>query len=166
MANINEFINTAKDLADLAGKKAGEAVEVSKLKINNVKINGEIQKTYEEVGAFVYKFQKSGEANDELIQMCVKEIDDLMAALESNEKKINETRHKAKCPSCGALNDVQAVYCMKCGGRLQNETDDLYVEMPVGAVSAEEESSCCQEAREEEGTQQPEGEAQNSTCEF
>lgn len=27
-----------------AGKKAGEAVEVSKLKINNVKINGEIQK--------------------------------------------------------------------------------------------------------------------------
>ena len=44
MANINEFINTAKELADLAGKKAGEAVEVSKLKINNVKINGEIQK--------------------------------------------------------------------------------------------------------------------------
>ena len=58
MANINEFINTAKDLADLAGKKAGEAVEVSKLKINNVKINGEIQKTYEKLGAFVYKFQK------------------------------------------------------------------------------------------------------------
>ncbi len=44
MANINEFINTAKELADLAGKKAGEAVEVSKLKINNAKINGEIQK--------------------------------------------------------------------------------------------------------------------------
>ena len=103
MANINEFINTAKDLADLAGKKAGEAVEVSKLKINNVKINGEIQKTYEKLGAFVYKFQKSGEANDELIQMCVKEIDDLMAALESNEKKIIETRHKATWPSCGAV---------------------------------------------------------------
>lgn len=42
-----------------AGKKAGEAVEVSKLKINNVKINGEIQKTYEKLGAFVYKFRKS-----------------------------------------------------------------------------------------------------------
>ena len=27
MANINEFINTAKELADLAGKKAGEGVE-------------------------------------------------------------------------------------------------------------------------------------------
>ena len=38
MANINEFINTAKELADLAGKKAGEAVEVSKLKINNVNV--------------------------------------------------------------------------------------------------------------------------------
>ena len=39
MANINEFINTAKELADLAGKKAGEAVEVSKLKINNERRN-------------------------------------------------------------------------------------------------------------------------------
>ena len=112
MANINEFINTAKELADLAGKKAGEAVEVSKLKINNVKINGEIQKTYEKLGAFVYKFRKSGEENNELIDMCVKEIDELLAALEENEKRINETRHKVKCPDCGALNDIQAVYEM------------------------------------------------------
>ena len=98
MANINEFINTAKELADLAGKKAGEAVEISKLKINNVKINGEIQKTYEKLGAFVYKFRKSGEENNELIDMCVKEIDELLATLEENEKRINETRHKVKCP--------------------------------------------------------------------
>ena len=131
MANINEFINTAKELADLAGKKAGEAVEVSKLKINNVKINGEIQKTYEKLGAFVYKFRKSGEENNELIDMCVKEIDELLAALEENEKRINETRHKVKCPDCGALNAIQAVYCMKCGGKLQNEIEDLYVEMQV-----------------------------------
>ena len=88
MANINEFINTAKELADLAGKKAGEAVEVSKLKINNVKINGELQKTYEKLGAFVYKYKKNGEVNDELIDMCVKEIDDLLSALEANEQKM------------------------------------------------------------------------------
>ena len=139
MANINEFINTAKELADLAGKKAGEAVEVSKLKINNVKINGEIQKTYEKLGAFVYKFRKSGEENNELIDMCVKEIDELLAALEENEKRINETRHKVKCPDCGALNDIQAVYCMKCGGKLQNEIEDLYVEMQVDSAQPEDE---------------------------
>lgn len=63
--------------------------------------------------------------------MCVKEIDELLAALEENEKRINETRHKVKCPDCGALNDIQAVYCMKCGGKLQNEIEDLYVEMQV-----------------------------------
>lgn len=122
-----------------AGKKAGEAVEVSKLKINNVKINGEIQKTYEKLGAFVYKFRKSGKENNELIDMCVKEIDELLATLEENEKRINETRHKVKCPDCGALNDIQAVYCMKCGGKLQNEIEDLYVEMQVDSAQPEDE---------------------------
>lgn len=143
MANINEFINTAKELADLAGKKAGEAVEVSKLKINNVKINGELQKAYEKLGAFVYKYRKNGEENDELIDMCVKEIDDLQAALEENEQKINETRHKVKCAACGAINDVQAAYCAKCGAKLPQETEEFYVEMDM---DPKEPCSCCEQS--------------------
>ena len=55
MTNINDLLNAAKGWADLAGKKANEAVEVSKLQINNVKINGDLQKAYEKLGAFVYK---------------------------------------------------------------------------------------------------------------
>lgn len=167
MANINEFINTAKELADLAGKKAGEAVEVSKLKINNAKINGEIQKTYEKLGAFVYKFRKSGEENSELIDMCVKEIDELLAVLEENEKKINETRHKVKCSDCGTLNDIQAVYCMKCGGKLQREADDLYVEMYVDAVPTEntDVQQCDDEAKQEEANEEKsETEPERPSC--
>ena len=118
------------------------------------------------MGAFVYKFRKSGEENSELIDMCVKEIDELLAVLEENEKKINETRHKVKCSDCGALNDIQAVYCMKCGGKLQREADDLYVEMYVDAVPTEEESPCCQQVGKEEETQNPKEEIQNPNGEF
>ena len=163
MANINEFINTAKELADLAGKKAGEAVEVSKLKINNVKINGEIQKTYEKLGAFVYKFRKSGEENNELIDMCVKEIDELLATLEENEKRINETRHKVKCPDCGALSDIQAVYCMKCGGKLQNEIEDLYVEMQVDSAQPEDDVVPEETKLEESNEENEERDSENSS---
>lgn len=149
MANINEWLNTAKGLADLAGKKAGEAVEVSKLKLSNMKINGEIQKTYEKLGSFVYKFRKGGEENGELIDLCVKEIDDLLTLLQDNEAKINENRNKAKCPACGALNDVQAVYCMKCGEKLQYDApgSDGYVEMVVSENpedSGDEDSCPCE----------------------
>lgn len=146
MANWNDWINTAKDLADLAGKKAGEAVEVSKLRLNNVKINGEIQKTYEKLGAFVYQFRKQGEENPELIDMCVREIDDLLAQMEENEEKINETKHKVKCPNCGTLNDVQAVYCMKCGGKLQQTDESFYVEMEMNDDAASQGRSCGNEA--------------------
>lgn len=152
MANINEFINTAKELADLAGKKAGEAVEVSKLKINHIRINGELQKAYEKLGAFVYKYQKSGEDNDELIAMCVKEIDDLMAALEENEQKINETRHKVKCTVCGAINDLQAVYCAKCGEKLPQETEEFYVEMDMNSNQT---CDCCEQSDCEANSDQP-----------
>ncbi|MDD3193505.1 MAG: zinc ribbon domain-containing protein [Oscillospiraceae bacterium] len=167
MANINEVMNTAKGLADLAGKKAGEAVEVSKLKINNIKINGEIQKSYEKLGAFVYKFRKNGEENSALVDMCVKEIDELLAVLEQNEQKINETRHKAKCPDCGTLNDLQAVYCMKCGTKLQHETEDQYVEMNVASTEPETSATpgcgcaqTCGQAEKTCGEDQPE----NPSC--
>ena len=71
MANFNELLNAAKGWADLAGKKANEAVEISKLQINNAKLNGELQKAYEKLGAFVYKMEKEDECNEELIKMCV-----------------------------------------------------------------------------------------------
>ena len=152
MANINEFIHTAKELADLAGKKAGEAVEVSKLKINHIKINGELQKAYEKLGAFVYKYQKNGENNDELIHMCVQEIVDLLSALEENEQKINETRHKIKCVECGAINDVQAAFCAKCGAKLPQESEELYVEMDV---NPEEPCDCCEQPDSEADSDHP-----------
>ena len=161
MANINEFINTAKELADLAGKKAGEAVEVSKLKINNVKINGELQKTYEKLGAFVYKYKKNGEVNDELIDMCVKEIDDLLSALEANEQKINETRHKIKCADCGAINDLQASYCAKCGAQLLHESEEFYVEMDV---NENDECSCDEKCNQSDSEVKSEEEHPSCDC--
>ena len=119
------------------------------------------------MGAFVYKFRKSGEENSELIDMCVKEIDELLAVLEENEKKINETRHKVKCSDCGALNDILAVYCMKCGGKLQREADDLYVEMYVDAVPTENigVQQCDDEAKQEEANEEKsETEPERPSC--
>ena len=94
MANFNELLNAAKGWADLAGKKANEAVEISKLQINNAKLNGELQKAYEKLGAFVYKMEKDNECNEELIKMCVAEIDELMAQMEENTAKIIPMRDK------------------------------------------------------------------------
>lgn len=144
MTNINDLLNAAKGWADLAGKKANEAVEVSKLQINNVKINGDLQKAYEKLGAFVYKMHKEDDSNEELILMCISEIDDLMEQLEDNEKKINEARHKVKCPSCEAVNELDAIYCIKCGAKIETvaETSE-YVEVPVEEVEPVAEEPCC-----------------------
>ena len=145
MANFNELLNAAKGWADLAGKKANEAVEISKLQINNAKLNGELQKAYEKLGAFVYKMEKDNECNEELIKMCVTEIDELMAQMEENTAKINEVRRKVKCPVCEAVNDLNAIYCIKCGAKIEIAAEAAeYVEVPVEDVAPVEES-CCEE---------------------
>lgn len=130
---VDQLLNQAKELADAAGKKAGETLEVSKLKFENFKINSQIQKAYEKLGSFVYKMHKNGEENQELIDVCMEEIDDLYAQLALNEEKINESRRRSKCPVCGTLNALEALYCMKCGEKMPQKNEKTYVEMQIPA---------------------------------
>lgn len=118
MDTFDDFIGKAKNLVDLAGRKTSEAVEIAKLKMNRMQVNSEIQKTYEKLGAFVYKFRKSGEENGELIDICVGEIDELLGKLNDIADKINEIKAAVRCPECGAVNDDEALYCAKCGARM------------------------------------------------
>ena len=119
MDTFDEFLDKAKNLVDIAGKKTGEAVEFAKLKLSQVQINGEIQKTNEKLGAFVYKLKRSGDENDELIETCMSEIDGLLAQLDVIDQKINEIRSTIKCQECGAVNDNEASYCAKCGAKIE-----------------------------------------------
>ncbi|WP_312643694.1 zinc ribbon domain-containing protein [Hydrogenoanaerobacterium sp.] len=139
MDTFDEFLGKAKNLVDLAGKKTGEAVELAKLKMSRMQLNGEIQKTYEKLGAFVYKFHKSGEDNQELIDICVGEIDSLLVQLDAIASKINEIRSSVKCPQCGALNDEESIYCAKCGAKMAMEpaTEPIYADAPAEEPAAE-----------------------------
>lgn len=145
MDTFDEFLGKAKNLVDIAGKKTGEAVELARLKMNRIQINSDIQKTYEKLGAFVYKFHKSGETNNELIDICVGEIDGLLAQLDVISNKINDIKSSVKCPQCGTLNDQGAIYCAKCGAKMSVETAaepeyaDAPSEEPTSEVSASEE---------------------------
>lgn len=145
MDTFDEFLDKARGLVDLAGKKTGEAVEFAKLKLNHAQLNGEIQKTYEKLGAFVYKFKKSGDENDELIATCVNEIDGLIAQLDAIDVKINEIRSAVKCRQCGAVNDDEAVYCAKCGAKLEQPVEEAEQDEPEEAQPSEDEYVDAQE---------------------
>lgn len=121
MDTFDDLFEKAKSLVDIAGKKTSDVVELAKLRMSRMQVNNEIQRTYEKLGAFVYKFRKTGEENDALIEICVSEVDGLLKKLDEIADKINEIKSSIKCPQCGAVNDDEAVYCAKCGAKMSPE---------------------------------------------
>ncbi|MDD2956282.1 MAG: zinc-ribbon domain-containing protein [Oscillospiraceae bacterium] len=119
--DFDHLVNKAKGLADMAGKKTEEMLEISRLKYSCVQLNNEIQHSYEKLGAFTYKFQKTGEENPELVEMCVKEIDGLLEKLKELTARIDEAQHRSRCSACGAMNEEKAAYCIKCGAKMPEE---------------------------------------------
>lgn len=125
-----EIWDKTKDVANAAGKKTGEIVEISKYKIQVAQINGDIRSQYEKLGNAVYNMVKADYENPELVNSIVDEIDDLLDHLKETEDKIAELKKVIKCPCCGYNNPQEASYCSKCGCKLeqQEKSDEIHVE--------------------------------------
>lgn len=133
METFDELFDKAKTFVDIASKKTSDAVELARLRMNRAQLNGDMQKAYEKLGAFVYKFRKSGEENQDLINICVEEIDELLRKMDDIADKINIIKSSIKCPECCAVNDDESIYCAKCGARMAgtSEPDSTPVEQGV-----------------------------------
>lgn len=55
MGILDDVVINAKSAAEAVGKKAGQIVDVSKLRINVAELNAEISKRYEALGEYVYR---------------------------------------------------------------------------------------------------------------
>lgn len=121
MATFDDVVDKAKDFAETAGKTAEKVVEVSKLKLQVSQINSEIKRAYEKLGSAVYHMKKADYEDDGLISSVVEEIDSLFAEKDSVEAKLAALRNQLICTTCGAKNPKDALYCVKCGSRLQDE---------------------------------------------
>lgn len=121
MNMFDTFIEKAKDVCDIATKKTGEMVEISKIKLECVKVNGEIKKLYEKLGSTVYSMMKSNYENQEVIDSLVEDIDENLAKLFELNEKLSDLKNVNVCNVCGAKNPEDNYFCAKCGSRVKNE---------------------------------------------
>lgn len=108
----------ARDAADKAGKKTGEMVEFSKLKISAAENQKKIDGEYAELGKMVYKAAKDHTDCTEYVNEKAVAIDALFEKQKELEDKINAMRKIKKCEQCGSENTESAEYCCKCGAKL------------------------------------------------
>ena len=116
--NFDGLINKAKTIASATGKKATEIVEVSKMKLQVVQINNDIDKLYKKIGELTYGKIKNNINSDEQINGISNQIDELFEQISELNAKISEAEQTVKCTNCGALNSKDSIFCSRCGKSL------------------------------------------------
>ena len=123
MGLFEDVVVNAKSAVSVVGKKAGQIVDISKLRFNAADINNEISKRFESLGRVVYDAEKTENNSSELVSECVKAIDDLYDQLDAINEQIAVLKNRVKCKSCGFENAQDAIYCNKCGTKLAGDEE-------------------------------------------
>lgn len=149
MSRFDDLLIKAKDFANAAGSKAQEMAELTKLRLQAAQLRSDLDSNYLKMGEIVYELKKANTENEDLIAMCVAEIDAQHKELEELNQKIDDLKNELKCPECMASNPKEALYCSRCGASLtkpvppeeeapeEEASDDGE---PVDAAAAEESS--------------------------
>ena len=118
MGIMDSFWTTAKSAIDFAGEKTETAIEISKLKMRESQVNSDIRKGYEKIGNLVYNSTKKQVNSDDLVRVCIADIDRLLAELAEIHQQLCKLRKQIKCSKCGMMNPQAAAFCSRCGGDL------------------------------------------------
>ena len=71
MFDFTTWTNVLKDTAESAGKKAGEVLEVTKMRVQLAQQKAELSKAYEKLGAMVYDMMKNEVDDSSAVDVCV-----------------------------------------------------------------------------------------------
>ena len=118
MGILDDVVINAKTAAEAVGKKAGQIVDVSKLRFNVAELNAEISKRYEALGEYVYENCREALAEDAESVGKMAEIDELVNQRNILTKELVDKQNKVVCPSCGKQSPITASYCSSCGAKL------------------------------------------------
>jgi uncharacterized coiled-coil DUF342 family protein len=121
MSSFDRFLNRAKDVADIAAQRTNEVVEISKLKIQALRLSNSIAKAYEELGSVYYNHVKYN-GNSEILHNCVTEIDRLLKEQDELNQALREVGNKPSvfCSACGQELSADDVYCSRCGSAVSH----------------------------------------------
>lgn len=129
---FDDFVSTVRAVGSAAGKVAGEAVEASRSKLQELKLQSELRETYERLGTVVYDAAKKETGNPELVEMIVGEIDGIRKKIDAlhEPKAAQKAADPAQqsCPQCGHVNPADSCYCGKCGAPLTPKKEDAPAE--------------------------------------
>ncbi len=131
MGIIEDVLLNARTAVDTVGKKAGQVIDISKLKLAVADIKSDISRKYQILGRVVYEESVTGKDYSKNKEELIERIKELKEQLESVTEMIANSSQKVKCEVCGSYNSKNAIFCNKCGEKINSaeeehmDTDDM-----------------------------------------
>ena len=97
------------DTARVAGRKAGQMVDVAKLNVQLFDLNGEFNDILRQLGQ---------EAEGDPVSGLLARADETAAKVAEVKDRIADLRQSQTCPACGAPCGREDKFCRRCGGAL------------------------------------------------
>ena len=120
MANFDSFVQKTKAVAERAGQKTGELFELSKVNVNLIKLENDLDKLYQNIGKYICDNKEKGEAlaADNLLCNYLRQVEQMQKVIEEKKLEKADLKNKTQCAACGAYNEKEAEYCSACGVKL------------------------------------------------
>ena len=97
MSEFDDFIrgigSDIKNVAEKVGKKAEETFEISKRQAEKIKVKGQIQALYQQLGELTYGGEKNGEDVSEETAEIVAKLDEAFVRIEELFEEISEIKN-------------------------------------------------------------------------
>lgn len=119
MAMLDEFKDKAGDVVNVAGKKMGDAYNVTKVRLAIADKQSSLRNLYKELGEIVYRNYKGGDDDFRETEDKIAEIDLLNESIEELRSEYRQIKNIAICPSCRAEVAGDMNYCPRCGAEMQ-----------------------------------------------
>ncbi len=120
MAFLENLTKKVGEAAQTAAKKSGELVEITKL---NLSVNAEedkINKLYLQIGKKIYASYISGVPADNTIEEDCRTITEHEGVIKELKEKIMDVKNVKACMGCGAEMEKNAMFCVKCGTKVES----------------------------------------------
>ena len=107
--------DAAADTARVAGKKAGQLVDVAKLNVQLFDLNGEFDEALRQLGQVMYDTHRGLTDREDEVPALLERADDVDRRREELKERISVLRQARACPVCGAVCGREDKFCKCCG---------------------------------------------------
>lgn len=116
--SASKMAEKGAEIATVAGKKASNLAETTKLNIRIFDINTEIEILYKELGQLTYDSRNGLNISDDDIKIKVELITEKLQKIESMRADIDYIDDNMACPVCNKSCNIECSFCASCGAKL------------------------------------------------